>query len=48
MKIQNFSLSVEKYFMSECSEQVKYICISEIFEEFFISKSKWPCNLFII
>jgi len=38
-------VSVEKYFMSECSQQVKYFSTGE--NKFCISK--WPCNaLFII
>ena len=44
-EIRNFSSSVEKYFVSERSERVKYISTRE--ENFRISKR--PCNvLFII
>ena len=42
-EIQNFSSSVEKYFTSECSEQVKYFSAQE--DKFCISKQ--PCNVLL-
>ena len=43
-EIQNFSLSVEKYFRSEHSEQVEYFSTRE--EKFLISP--WPCSVLFI
>ena len=44
LEIQNFSSRVEKYFMSERSERVKYF--STLKEKFRISA--WPCNILYI
>ena len=43
-KMQNFSLSIEKRFMSEHAERVKYFSTHK--EIFCISD--WPCNVLVI
>ena len=43
-EIQNFSLSIEKHFVSEHGERVKYFSTHK--EIFCISD--WPCNVLVI